>query len=416
MEKETKKKYKENPADTAAGRWLDEQKELAPRRRLSDRVLLISLAVIIVTFGVLIFVLPSEDFSEEENRMLAPFPEFSIEALVSGEFTEGIASFYSDRFPARNVFVGVKAAFERLMLRAENNGVIEGKDGYLIDRIEYTDKEYSTLETNLKAVNKFSDAMEKNGIAVSTLLLPRSIDVMTSKLPALYDGSRADAVWDRALAISPDALTLTEMLRSHADAGEYVWYKTDHHYTTLGAYYVYASLGETLGYTPYPLDFFTDEAVPEEFFGTTYSSAGMKWAEGDVMTLMRFECDENFVVSYPDSAEESLRGFYARSYFTEKDKYSAFLGGNRARTRISLPMHTDGAPRPVILMIKDSFSHALAPFLALHFDIELVDLRYYNRSVADLALELKPDATLVVYGIDTLATSPEARRIIMGVK
>ena len=413
MEKETKKHYKENPADTAAGKWLDEQKRLAPRHKLADRVLLISLAVIIVTFGVLIFALPSEDFSEEENRMLAPFPEFSIDSLVSGEFTEGIASFYSDRFPARNLFVGVKAFFEKLMLRAENNGVIEGKDGYLIDRIEYTDREYATLDTNLKAVNKFVGVMEQNGIPADTVLLPRSIDVMTSKLPALYDSARADTAWEKALSASPDAITFTEMLRGHAEDGEYVWYKTDHHYTTLGAYYVYVSLADTLGYTPYPLDFFTAETVPEEFLGTTYSSAGMKWAEGDVMTLFRFRGDDNYTVSYPDSAEEALKGFYSRSYLSEKDKYSTFLGGNRARTRITL----DGATnRPTLLLIKDSFSHALAPFLALHFDIELVDLRYYNKSVADLALEIQPDRALVIYGIDTLATSSEARRIIMGVK
>lgn len=413
MEKENKKKHKEDPADTAAREWLEAQKELSPKRKIFDRVLLISLALIILVFGVLIFALPSEDFSEEENRMLAPFPDFSVEALVSGEFTDGIAKFYSDRFPARNVFVGVKAFFEKIMLRIENNGVIAGKDGYLIDRIEYTDKEYSTLETNLNAIDKFVGSMSENGISTDVLLLPRSIDVMTSALPVLFDSSRTDMVWEKAFMTYPDAITLTEMLRSHADEGEYVWYKTDHHYTTLGAYYVYLSLAESLGYTPYPLEYFTQESVPEEFFGTTYSSAGMKWAEGDEMILFRFEDDENYVISYPDSAEESLKGFYATSYFTQKDKYSAFLGGNRARTRISLD---DGSDRPTLLLIKDSFSHALAPFLALHFDVELVDLRYYNKSVSKLALEMKPDHILVVYGIDTIATSSDARRIMMGVK
>ena len=413
MNNEKKKTYKENPADTAAGKWLDEQKELAPKRRIADRALLISLALIIAVFGVLIFVLPSEDFSEEENRMLAPFPEFSIDSLVSGEFTAGIASFYSDRFPARNVFVGVKAYFEKLMLRAENNGVIEGKDGYIIDRLEYTDGEYKTLETNLKAIKKFSATVEKDGFDCTTVILPRSIDVMTSKLPALYSTERFDSVWEKVAALHPDAITLTDMLRDAADGGEYVWYKTDHHYTTLGAYYTYVSLAETLGYTPYPIEYFTKEVVSSEFFGTTYSSSGMKWAESDTVTLFRFDGDENFTVSYPDSSEASIKGFYVREYFDKKDKYSAFLGGNRARTRITLESEAD---RPTLLLIKDSFSHSLAPFLALHFDIELVDLRYYNKSVSDLVTEISPDKMLVIYGIDTLATSSEARRIIMGIK
>ena len=413
MENENKKKYKENPADTASGKWLDEQKELAPKRRFADRALLISLAVIIAVFGVLIFVIPSEDFSEEENRVLASFPEFSIESLVSGEFTQGIASFYADRFPARNVFVGVKAAFEKLMLRAENNGVIEGKDGYIIDRLEYTESEYKTLEANLKAIKKFTLALEEQGIDASTVILPRSVDVMTSKLPALYDTTRADAVWGKIEATASGAMTFTDMLRAAADKGEYVWYKTDHHYTTLGAYYTYVALADTLGYEPYPLDYFTEETVPEKFFGTTYSSSGMKWAESDTMTLFRFDGDENYTVSYPDSNEPFVKGFYVRSYFEEKDKYSAFLGGNRARTSISLDT---GEDRPTLMLIKDSFSHSLAPFLALHFEVELVDLRYYNKSVSDLVAEISPDKLLVIYGVDTLATSSEARKIVMGMK
>lgn len=413
MDKETKRKYKEDPADKAAREWLDEQKSLAPRRRAFDKVLLIALAVIIAAFGVLIFVLPSEDFSQEENRVLAPFPEFSLDSLVSGEFTEGIAKFYSDRFPARNAFVGIKAYFERLLLRAENNGVIEGKDGYIIDRLEYTEGEYKTLETNLKAIEKFSSVMGGAGFDTATVILPRAVDVMTSKFPALYDTARVDVAWQKAISISPDALTVTEMLRTLADGGEYVWYKTDHHYTTLGAYYTYVALADTLGYTPYPLEYFTMETVSTEFFGTTYSSSGMKWAESDAVTLFRFEGDESFTVSYPDSSEAAMKGFYARDYFEKKDKYSAFLGGNRARTRVSL----DGAEdRPTLLLIKDSFSHSLAPFLALHFDLELVDMRYYNKNVSELVYELAPDQVLVIYGIDTLATSPEARRVVMGLK
>jgi len=413
MDKENKRKYREDPADTAAREWFEEQRTLSPKRRAFDKLLIISLALIIAVFGVLIFVLPSKDFSEEENRLLSPFPEFSLETLKSGEFTEGVASFYSDRFPARNTFVGIKAYFEKLMLRAENNGVIEGKDGYLIDRLEYTESEYKTFENNLKAIEKFKAELQKDEFDVATVILPRSVDVMSSKLPALYSHDRSNVAWDKASEMIPDALTVTEKLKALADKGEYVWYKTDHHYTTLGAYYTYVALAETLGYEPYPIEYFTMETVSTEFFGTTYSSSGMKWAQSDTVTLFRFEGDENYTVSYPDSSENAIKGFYARNYFDTKDKYSAFLGGNRARTRVSLD---DGAERPTLLLIKDSFSHSLAPFLSLHFDLELVDLRYYSKSVIDLIYEIDPDKTIVIYGIDTLVTSPEARRVIMGIK
>ena len=173
MSDNSAKKYKKDPADEASDRWLSEQKGLAAKRRPFDMALLISLAVIILVFVALIFALPSEDFSYEENRVLASFPEFSFESLVSGEFTSGIGEFYADRFPLRNIFVGLKAAAEKLMLKLENNDVIEGEDGYLIERLEYTEGEYATVRDNLLAIEKFIGYAEGKGIDSSVVILPR---------------------------------------------------------------------------------------------------------------------------------------------------------------------------------------------------------------------------------------------------
>ena len=413
MSDNSAKKYKKDPADEASDRWLNEQKGLAAKRRPFDMALLISLAAIILVFGVLIFALPSEDFSYEENRVLASFPEFSFESLVSGEFTSGIGEFYADRFPFRNIFVGLKAAAEKLMLKLENNDVIEGEDGYLIERLEYTDGEYATVRDNLLAIEKFIGYVESKGIDSSVVILPRSIDVMRSKLPELYGTERADAIWGVVSDAYPSAIRLDGLLRERAEAGEYVWYKTDHHYTTLGAYYTYVALADELGYEPYPIEYFDLEVISDEFLGTTYSSSGIKWSDTDTFTLFRYAGDGDFTVSYPGSTKKSLDGFYDESFFIGKDKYSAFLGGNRARTSIRLD---GGEDRPILMMVKDSFSHSLAPFLALHFDIEMVDLRYYQSSAAKLIDEISPDRVLILYGIDTLATSTEAARIKMGVK
>ena len=401
-------KHKENPADIEAGRWLSEQKELSGRRRLSDRLLLISVSLLLIIFGVAIFLLPSEDFSEDENRMLADFPEFSLETLVSGEFTEGIADFYSDRFPLRNLFVGLKATAERLMGKGENNGIIEGDDGYIIERFDYSDADYETLTANLTAIEIFKKYASDKGCDVTVALAPRAVDVMTSKLPPLYGSERDEAAWATAAGICPDALTFTELLRSRADGGEQVWYKTDHHYTTLGAYYVYCALGESLGYEPYPIDFFTVEVSSEDFLGTTYSSSGMKWTKSEKIELFRYPGDGEYSVSWSGG---ELSGFYDESYLDKKDKYSVFLGGNHALTSVK-----GSGEKPTLLLIKDSYSHALTPFLALHFDVELVDLRLYSSSAAKLIDEMAPDKILVYYGLDTLVTSPEIERIRMGAR
>ena len=402
------KKRKEDPADAAAGKWMDEQKALSGERRFSDRLLIITLSAIIVIFGALIFLLPKADFSEEENRMLADFPEFSFETLMSGEFTEGIADFYSDRFPLRDLFVGIKSTAERLMGKSENNGVIEGEDGYIIERLEYSESDYEILTANLAALKTFEKYAEGLGFDTTVALAPRAIDVMTSKLPPLYGSERNEAVWTTAESICAEVLTFTDLLRARADGGEQVWYKTDHHYTTLGAYYVYCALGESLGYEPYPLEFFTVETASEDFLGTTYSASGMKWVKSEKIELFRYSDDEKYAVTWEGGA---LSGFYDESYLEKKDKYSVFLGGNHALTSVK-----GEGDKPTLLLFKDSFSHALTPFLALHFDIELVDLRLYSKSAAKLIEETAPDKVLIYYGIDTLATSPEIERIRMGAK
>ncbi len=400
----TKINHKPDPADIEAGKWLGEQEAISKKRRLSDRLLLILVSVCLVFFGAAIYILPSSDFSEAENRVLAPFPEFSLEAVASGEFMRGIGEFYADRFPFRDAFVGIKAGFEKLLLKGENNGALDADDGYIIDRLEYTDAEYENIRTNLAAINRFAENTENTVVA----LAPRSIDVMKSKLPALYSTERADRVWEIVAEAAPDALILTDALRAKADGGEYVWYKTDHHYTTLGAYYTYVALGESLGYTPYPIEFFTQETASGEFLGTTYSSSGIKWAERDTVTFFRFDGDLGAAVKYGNG--ETLLGFYDRSYLEKKDKYSAFLGGNRARVTVTL----GGEAKPTLLLVKDSFSNSLVPFLSLHFDIEMVDLRYYTQSTYKLCEEINPDKVLVFYGIDSLASSTEAERIVMG--
>ncbi len=395
--------HKKDPADIAAEKWLGEQEALSSRRRLTDKLLIIALAAVIVFFGVAIYVLPSADFSEAENRVLAPFPTFSLEAVVSGEFMRGIGEFYADRFPFRDAFVGIKAGAEKLLGKNENNGVIEAADGYLIDRLEYTETEYENVKINFAAIERFSESRDNVIVAIA----PRSVDVMRSKLPPLYSFERADAVWQ---LLPEGALDLRETLRARADAGEYVWYKTDHHYTTLGAYYTYAALGESLGYTPYPLGFFTVECASEDFLGTTYSSSGIKWAQPDRVDFYRYAGDDGAEVSFGSGGGQ--KGFYDREYLRKKDKYSAFLGGNRGRTGIKL----GGEEKPTLLLVKDSFSNALVPFLSLHFDIEMVDLRYYTQSVSKLCEELRPDKILVYYGIDSLASSTEAERIVMGIE
>lgn len=388
-----------HPADAEAAEYLERQKSSAADRRISDTLLLCLLSAIILVFGVLIFTLPHKSFSENENRALASFPEFSLKSLSDGSFTQKIGDFYSDQFPAREFFVKVKAISELAQLKMQNNGVIPGSDGNLIKRLEYSD--YDALKANLGAVSDFRDALTTDGIDVVLAIPPRSVDVLTDALPPLFSGERTSRVWEIAGEYDTDADMLLKIMKNAANDGEYVYYRTDHHWTTDGAYLAYAALGEKLGYTPMPREFFTKELVSDSFYGTTYSSSGIYWTDPDEMYFYRFDGDENYIVENL-LTKKSMQGFYDTSYLTAKDKYSAFLGGNQAYLKVYDPTSTE---KPTLVIVKDSFAHSLAPFLAIHFDLEIIDLRYYVGSVADVARENNATAVLVLVGADDLANS-----------
>ncbi|MBQ8249571.1 MAG: hypothetical protein IJY93_06795 [Clostridia bacterium] len=365
--------------------------------RLSDIISVAGLLVIIYGFAVSMILSPDKTFSEDENRTLQTFPRFSFESLTNGEFAEKISKYCADQMPLRSVFIDVKAAAETLLGKVENNNVVIGNDGYIIAKSDYTD--FTDADKNLGAIKEFA---ESNEVQLRVAIAGRSQDVLLRYMPELYP---AKEVSDGTFAHVTDGLDgitqidLLEPLRQRADEGEYVYYRTDHHWTTLGAYYAYVEIMDSYGLEPYPLEYFTPEVVSEEFYGTTWSKAGMKWVSPDTMEFFRFEGDDAYVTEIVER-ETSFDGFYDRSYLEKKDKYSAFIGGNSGRVRITAQ---DGKERETLVLIKDSFGHSLAPFLAMHFDLDILDLRYYTaQSVSDVIAESGAGKVLIIYNLDSV--------------
>ena len=173
---------KEHPIDIETRNYRALQDSCAHDRknRIPQLLLVILSALLIVGLGVAVYLLPHKAVSEEENRNLQGLPRFSAEAFLSGEYTADIATFYADQFPLRNGFVGLKALSEAALLKQENNGVLVGKDGYLIDRLEYDDAEYENLSINLAAIRKFTALAEESGVKTVFAAAPRTVDVMES--------------------------------------------------------------------------------------------------------------------------------------------------------------------------------------------------------------------------------------------
>ena len=401
--------------DREAARLLSLQlKESKTGRRL-DAVLAVLFVGVIFLFSALHLLLPDRDMSETENRKLTQAPEFSLADLEDGSYTAKIADYLADQFPGRDFFITVKAASEAALGKGENNGVFFAADGTLVTRDDLPN--LTNMRDNLSSMDVFSAWCAERGIPSLAAITGRTADVLDHTLPSYYGSYYSDRLWaeleESTAGHRYDFLNLRDPLRERAAAGEYVYYRTDHHWTTLGAYYGYAEIAGALGIEPAPLDEFDRRVVSLSFLGTTWSTAGASWIDGDEMEFFRYEGDGNFTTTITDDGT-TFAGFYDESYLTVKDKYSAFLSGNHAL--VTVTADAPAGEREVLLVVKDSFAHAAAPFLARHYDLVIVDLRYYKMSVTALVEEYGVDRALYLMNVDSLTASTVLRMLEAGTK
>ena len=341
----------------------------------------------IVLPSVWVFATPDKDFSDNENRMLQTRPGLSGEALLSGSFQDKLTSFISDQFPARDLWTAVGSRVKMLSGMKDIGGAYIGGDGYYMEMLPDEDIDLEKYDSNLGLIKDF--ALKNPDKPATLLLVPATGTVLSEKLPAnagMYD---AAALYLRARNSLPNVALpdVYSALLGHAD--EYIYYRTDHHWTTAGAKYAYDCLtGGQGAYTGEP------ELFSDSFLGTTYSKTLDSSAVADSV----------YIAPVSDKLKVTADGKETELYYTaaanEKDKYKVFFGGNHAQTLIE-----GGADNgKTLLVIKDSFANSLVPFLTADYEtIIMLDLRYFNGSVQNIADEMGADELLFVYEMSGFA-------------
>lgn len=418
-------------ADMEADMLLEKQFELKDTSKFSNILTAVLCFGFIFAFAVMFWVIPDSEKSEAEQRTLQQIPAFSLDTLIDGTFTADFATYMTDQFPARDFFVGVKGVSEILQLKTENNSTFVTRDGYLIDRDDYfhvpppaenavDDRiKADSINKNIRYTSMFANQMKRADVDFVCALVGRKQDVLTDKLPSTYGSAYSDEVWahisETAEKRGLDFINLRAYFEENYRDGLY--YRTDHHWTTEGAYEAYVQIMEQFGETPYKREDFTIEEATTEFYGTTYQAAGVKWVDPDTINYWRYEGDEKLVMRILDEADKEGKrnyegfegvkyegdyavfdGLYIRDYLSVTDKYSSFIGGNNAYTEIIL----EGEERETLVIAKDSFSHCMAPFLARHYNLVIVDFRSFPYSVAKLCTDIGADKALVLCNLDTL--------------
>lgn len=333
--------------------------------------------------GLLVWhiILPDREKSETENRTLAQFPEFSWETLVDGSYTEAVEEYFADQFPLRDRWMVLKARSEYLLGKREFNGVYLCGDT-LISKVEIPAE--GMVEKNLSYIDRLAEKADANVILG---MIPSAAEVWKDKLPA---GAQS---WDQMDLLAQSDVDFQSTLMEHAN--EPIFYRTDHHWTTLGAFYGANTLLESLEKEPLKENDFTVETASDSFCGTLYSQSGVHWIAPDSLEFWVEEGD--FQVTSWRTGKEEAASLYDRSYLEVKDKYSAFLGGNQPLCVIKNENVTDGSK---LLLVRDSYADSMAPFLAQRFsEVHLVDLRYYRFPVSVYAAENGIDDIAVVYSV-----------------
>ncbi len=386
---------------------------------------------LIFGFGIAFWVVPDADFSPEENRTLQTFPALSAEDWLDGKVSSRLINYYSDQFPLRDMWLSLHAAVELGAGRGESNGVLLGKnqqlavrrfDAYisLTERMEDTDCYDPThVQKGLDAVIALDKTLSEAGIPLCVLLAPRTIDVTIgdfaypATLPDRLDAAIRTAFGEAGV----NSVELLDTFREMHESGEYVYFRTDHHWTTKGAYTAYAAVMESwgMGGAILPADLFTVRTVPD-FYGTTYSRSGMLFVLPDTLEIWeasdsRFS-DSRYTVVDERGVTVIESGFISEKYLSEKDKYGAFLDGTHSVLHITdKEAAARGETRPRLLLARDSFANSMVPFLARHFDICMVNLSGGKTNLSELAAEYNCDRVLIVCNRENLITADCLRNV-----
>lgn len=345
---------------------------------------------IVIIFNILKV---DETFSEEENRTLATMPKFTIKSFLSGDFTKEYTNYVEDNFAGKKGFVSIKSNLEKLEGKDESNSIFIGKDGQLFEKfIEASQEE---TDAKIAAINSFYERY--SNLNMSFILTPTATKVLEEKLPKYApNDDELDYINKVFSGLNDNIITINPYEALNQNKDDYLFYKTDYHWTSKGAYIAYTVMCEKLGLTPKSIDDFDIVNVTNSFYGSLSSKIGTKGKVSDSIDVY-IPKESDFVVNYVSEQIKST-SLFDSEYLDKKDKYCVFSGGNHALINIK----TLGDPNKKLLIIKDSYANCFLPFLTSHYgEINVVDLRYYYDDLDKLIENKEITDVLFLYNSNT---------------
>lgn len=311
-----------------------------------------------------------------------------MESLTSGKFNDEFSSYLEDHFPFRNNFITLKSSFEFLIGRRDINNIYIAKNNYLIET--FKDINLNIINNNLNLINDLS-----TNYKISLMIIPTSTEILKDYLPPYsvnVDQVKLLKYIENALNNNIKFINPIEIFNLHKN--EYIYYKTDHHYTTLGAYYSYLKFCEENIITPLNKDNFLIKRVSNTFLGSLFSKVNLIGITPDEVYIFRSKQKNDLTVDYVTKKSTSLYNF---SYLNNaRDHYNIFLDNNHPLIKITTSIHNNKK----LCIIKDSYANSFIPFLVNHFEeIHVLDLRFYTKNIINYLKENNLEDILIYYNI-----------------
>ncbi|MGB5822886.1 MAG: DHHW family protein [Proteocatella sp.] len=356
------------------------------------------LGIIFILFLLLVssigIVSKDKQFSENENRVLSQIPKLSIDNIISGRFSKKFEKYCVDQFPGRNNWVALKTNIDLYLGKKEENNIYIGSDHYLIEKFEAPEDKY--VNENIEAINNF--ITKYKDINSYFMLVPNATDILSEKLPEYAPAVRQhDYIADFYSRLDKPMQTIDLHTTFNDKKDDDLFYRTDHHWTSTGAFYAFSSLAENMKLKVSD-NYYDKILISENFYGTLASKVGFYDGPGDkIQAYIPKDSDDEVIVSYVEEKTKSP-SLYDSTKLDSKNKYEVFLKGNHPLVKIK----TTAKNHKTLLVIKDSYANCFIPFLTPYFsNIIVLDPRYYYDDIYNLMEGEQVSDILFLYNANT---------------
>lgn len=404
-----------------------------------------------LVLGLCFFMRPS--VSQAENRELTKFPQFTMESFIDGGFTEGTSTWYADTFPFRDRLVGVNQKFKGLYgfesdtqmygtaatsdeIPAEAGAQTVKKDpiapetydswnleediqGQIMQGLYVKDGSvYATYGFTQEAADDYVNAV--NGAAdkldgktqVYSILIPNNSGILLSEdeLAALGGSNQGQAIqyYYDSYSDKVKSIATMDILLEHKD--EYLFFRTDHHWTSLAAYYVYRNFCQTKEWEPHELSQFTEEDF-SPFLGSYYTQLQLESLAADPDTVQAWIPRGTNEMTYTGVDGSVVKWNVIRDVndWDVGTKYNCFVGGDQPWAEIHNPAITDGSS---CVVVKESYGNAFIPWLVDHYEtVYIADFRYINTNVVDFCAKNNVNDLILLNNISIIGSVDVAGKI-----